>query len=237
VVDALATPVLLMTGPLVLLLRDVRTAVRRAGWLFVAAYAGWFLLTFRPWRFLFPAFPLAALVGAYALESVPPQRWLRCIVGVILGANLATIALNQLVDVESTKRFPPQLNFVQYVLGSVSRDEFVGRIGHGALEPLLWMNAHLPARARVLYIGEARVYYAKHDVLWSTAFDQHPLTTMTNLAGVTHVYVNTSELNRLHANYGYLRDADLARLNDLLGHARPIHKSGRSVVYEVEPAQ
>jgi hypothetical protein len=242
VVDALATPILLMTAPLVLLLRNVRQSVRHAGWLFFAAYVGWFVLTFRPWRFLLPAIPLATIVGAYSLDSVSGQRWLRntlhLIVGIILGAGLATIALSQLVDVESPRRFPPQLNFVQYVLGSVSRDEFVARIGHGALEPILWMNTHLPADAKVLYIGEARAYYAKHDVVWSTAFDQHPLTTMTNFAGITHVYVNASELERLHKNYGYLRKADLVRLDEFLRqHARPIHQSGRSIVYEVEPAR
>ncbi len=81
-----ALPLLLMTAPLILLLKDVRGNARRAGILFVLAYAGWFLLTYRPWRFLFPSFALAAIVGAVALEAV--ARPARIMVGAMMLVGL-----------------------------------------------------------------------------------------------------------------------------------------------------
>jgi len=95
------------------------------------------------------------------------------------------------------------------------------------------MNEHLPPDAKVLYVGEARVYYARHPVLWSTAFDRHPLQ-QAGLAelGVTHVYINFSELQRLSSGYGYLRDIDWGALRrDLQTRAREIYRSDRAVVY------
>jgi len=155
-----------------------------------------------------------------------------------LFVGLTAIGLNVLVDVENPEHVPAQVSFVTYALGQVSREEFIARMGRGMFEPIVWMNHNLPAGPKVLYVGEARAYYARQQVLWSTAFDQHPLTTMNNWNAITHVYINTSELNRLHTNYGYLREADLERLTGLLDNrARLIHQSGRSAVYELEPAR
>jgi hypothetical protein len=158
---------------------------------------------------------------------------------------LTALALSNLVDVEQIDRLPPRMNFAQYALGQFTRDEFVSRMGGGALEPIIWMNDHLPQNAKVLYIGEARVYYAKHPVLWSTAFDQHPLTAMSRQAntgeqllallraqGVTDVYVNYSELARLRNGYHYMADANWSLIDDLLQHhAQVIHKLGNRTVY------
>jgi 4-amino-4-deoxy-L-arabinose transferase-like glycosyltransferase len=248
-VEARATPLLLMTAPLILLVPRAERTARRAGALFVGAYASWFCFTFRPWRFLFPAFGLAAVAGAYAIEKLgrepAVQKTVRISVGVIVALSLATLALSDFVDAENVERMPPQLSFVQYALGQFTRDEFAARMGQGALEPIIWMNEHLPRNAEVLYIGEARVYYANNPVLWSTAFDQHPLTAMSREAttgkellarlrsrGVTHVYVNLSELARLQNGYHYMADANWSLINDLLqNHAREIHKLRSRTVY------
>ena len=53
---------LLMTAPLILLLKDARGNGAPSRHFILLVYAGWFLLTFRPWRFLFPGFALAAIV-------------------------------------------------------------------------------------------------------------------------------------------------------------------------------
>jgi len=248
-------PLLLMTAPLVLLLRNVMPSARRVGWLFVAAYAGWFLLTFRPWRFLFPAFPLAAMTGAYALHVVAQGKFARTViraaVAVLVVVGLAQEMSVALVDQEDCDRLPPQMDFVQYALGQVSRDEFVERMGGGVFEPVVWMNKNLPPPAKVLYVGEARVALARHAVAWATAFDQHPLTGMTQRAktpeellylmrerGISHVYINFSELQRLGMNYGYLQDADWLRFRSRLEeHAEIVHVSERGVVYALRSAR
>ena len=175
------TLLLLMTAPLILLWKDTRGDARRAGILFVLAYAGWFLLTFRPWRFLFPSFALAAIVGAVALETV--TRPARMVVGLMLLVGLAWRGNSCFLDMENPVRVPAQVSFVNCALGQVSREEFLARINHGGtFEAILWMNEHLPATATVLYVGEARTYYTRHRVLWSTAFDRHPLDTPESAA-------------------------------------------------------
>jgi hypothetical protein len=240
-----------MATPLVLLISRFEPAAKRAGWLVAGAYASWFCFTFRPWRFLFPAFGMAAVAGAFAMEKLgreaPVRVALRLAVGVVMLASLATLALTDLVDVENPQRVPPQMDFIQNALGQFTRDEFVGRMGKGVLEPVVWMNENLPSGAKVLYVGEGRVYYTKHPALWSTAFDQPPLTAMSNQAktteelaaalrarGVTHVYVNSAEADRLRRSYGYMADANWNLIQNTLRHnATEVHRTGRGVVYEL----
>ena len=251
-VEARAVPLLLMTAPLVLLVRRVESAAARwAGGLFVGAYAGWFCLTFRPWRFLFPAFGMAALAGAQAWERLGHATAARLVarlsVGIVLATSIATLALNDFVDVTDPGRVPPQMNFVTDALGQFSRVAFVSEMGRGVLEPIEWMNQNLPITAKVLYVGEARAYYADQPVVWSTAFDQHPLTALSQRAktgaellaalraqGIAYVYVNYPELKRLAYGYDYLVKAHWSVIDDLLKNdAREIHVFGHRVVYEL----
>ena len=249
-----AVPLLLMTVPLVLLLPRPEPAAKRFAGLLAGAYASWFCFTFRPWRFLFPAFGVGAVAAAFAMEKLGRDAMVRIVVrlsvGVVLVTSLATLALNDLADAENQERMPPQMSFVRYALGQFTRAEFVSRMGKGVLEPIVWMNENLPVDAKVLYVGEARAYYARQPVLWSTAFDQHPLTAMSGEAktpeqllaalrarGVTHVYVNFSELDRLQRNYDYMLDANWNLIRNTLQQdqdVKEVHKSGRRIVYQLE---
>jgi hypothetical protein len=244
-------PLLLMTVPLVWLLPRTEPAAKRMGWLFVGACASWYCFTFRPWRFLFPAFGVAAVAAAFAMGKLGRDTMvriaLRCSVGVVVVASLATLAMNDLVDTENPQRMPNQMSLVRYALGQFARDEFIARMGKGVLEPVIWMNENLPKDAKVLYVGEARAYYARQPVLWSTAFDQHPLAAMSREAettdellaamrarGITHVYVNFPELERLRVGYNYMLDANWNLIrNTLQRHATEIHGSARGIVYEL----
>ncbi len=234
-----AVPLIMATLPLAFLillwprLASAATGreVRWACLLFLAAYAGWFLLTFRPWRFLLPMLPVAALAGGWAVEQ--HGRWLKAGLAGLCGVALCLMGLNVVVDARDPVTVPPRLSFVQHALGQTSREEFIRQLGRGVLEPVVWMNENLPVTAKVLYVGEARVYYARHPVLWSTAFDQHPLQ-QAGLAdlGVTHVYINFSELQRLSAGYGYVNDIDWGAFRrHLQQRAREVYRSDRAVVY------
>ena len=246
-----AVPLLLMTAPLVLLVSRCEPAAKRAGWLVAGACASWFCFTFRPWRFLFPTFGMAAVVGAFAVEKLGRERsvrWaIRLAVGVVMLGSLATLALNDLVDTEKPERLPPQMDFVQCALGQFTRDEFIARMGKGVLEPIIWMNENLPSGAKVLYVGEGRLYYAKHPAVWSTAFDQSPLTAMSKEAktseellaalrdrGITHVYVNFAETDRLRRGYNYMADANWDLIQNTLHHyGTEVHRTGRGIVYQL----
>ena len=241
------TLLLLMTAPLILLVKDLRGNARRAGMLFGLAYAGWFLLTYRPWRFLFPDFALAAVLGAVALTAV--ARPVRFVVGAMMLVALSWRGVSCFVDMENSERIPAQVGFVNCVLGQVSRQEFLARInGDGTFEAILWMNERLPSTATVLYVGEARTFYARQRVLWSTAFDRHLLDTLDRppadpgqlfrelrARGVTQVYVNFSEWQRLRKNYGYLQGIDEAAFQRMLQeHARQIHQTTQGAIWELD---
>jgi hypothetical protein len=241
-----ALPLLLMTAPLILLLKGARREARQAGILFVLAYCGWFLLTFRPWRFLFPAFGLAAITGAVAIEAL--TRPTRMVTGVVLLFGLIVRGISCCTDMEKSDLLPAQVSFANCALGQVSRPEFLARVGGDIFEPILWMNGHLPDTATVLYVGEGRTFYSCHRVLWSTAFDQHLLDALDRPPadpgrlwqilrdlGVTHIYVNYAEWHRLRSHYGYLQDIDEDAFRRLLQeYARPLHVTGQSAVWELE---
>ena len=125
----------------------------------------------------------------------------------------------------------------------------MARLGRGTFEPIVWMNHNLPESAKVLYIGEARAYYARHPVVWSTAYDQHPLDTFARppvtaeelwmrlrAADITHIYANFSEWRRLRQNYNYLLDIDNGALRTMLQErAREIHDAPVGQVWELNP--
>jgi hypothetical protein len=249
-----AVPLLLLTTPLLLLVPRTEPAAKRIGWLFVGAYVGWFCCTFRPWRFLFPAFGMAAVAAAFAMGKFGRDAMVRVAVrvsvGLVMAASVASLAMNDLVDVGDPQQVPAQISFAQYDLGQVTRDEFLARVGKGVLEPIIWMNEHLPRDAKVLYVGEARAYDARQAVVYSTAFDRNPVTAMSRMAktpeelvaamraqGITHVYVNSSEVNRLRRGYDYMAGANWMLIQDTLDQeqfARAVHVSGRRIVYELE---
>lgn len=253
-IEAGAVPLLVLTVPLMFLVPRAEAAAKRAGCLFVSSYAGWFCFTFRPWRFLFPAFGVAAVAGAFAMEKLGRDLVVRIAVrlsvGLIIASSLATLTLNDLVDVGDPSRMPPQMSFVRYALGQFTRDKFIAQVGKGVLEPIIWMDENLPATAKVLYVGEARAYYATQAVVYSTAFDQNPLTAMSRTAktpeellamlraqGITHAYVNYSEVDRLQRGYNYMTDANWGLIQDVLDQerfAKVVHASGRRIVYELE---
>jgi 4-amino-4-deoxy-L-arabinose transferase-like glycosyltransferase len=243
-----ASPLVLMVAPLAWLAWRGDRQVRRLAWLVGLAFLGWWALTFRPWRFLLPAVPMALLVGAVGL--LVAGRWSRVLVGVVAGMGLCWTLATELVDAEYSERIPPKVSMMEFALGQTGREEFVARVGAGAFEPILWMNTHLPASAKVLYVGEGRVFYAKTPPVWCTAFDRHPLAKVLRMptdaskmyaglraAGVTHVYVNFSEWRRLRENYNYLLGMDAGAFRQMLQdpvYARRIYEHDGKVVWELK---
>jgi hypothetical protein len=243
-----ALPVVVMCLPLVWLVWREDRQVRRAGWLGVLAFAGWLVFTFRPWRFLFPAMPLVLAAGA--VGAMAAERWHRALMGAAMVMGLCWTGASVLVDVEDAERVPARVSVAGLGLGQVGREDFARRLGRGMFEPIFWMNENLPASATVAYVGEARAFYARHRVLWCTAYDRHPLaaawkkpTDAASLykglkaAGVTHVYVNFSEWERLRKGYGYLLAMDSAAFRTMLQDealARRAHENGNNMVWELK---
>ena len=200
------------------------------------AYAGVVLLyVSRPWRFLFPAFGMAAAAAAFAMEKLGRDTMVRIAVrlsvGLVMAASLASLALNDLVDVGDPSRMPPQMSFAQYALGQFTRDEFAANVGKGVLELIIWMNENSARPVPKFSTLErlARIYATQSVVYSAGVPDRQPLAAMSLAAatpedlvkalraqGITHVYMNYSELNRLQHGYDYMKDANWNLIQDLV---------------------
>ncbi len=214
-------PALAWFGPLVP--RAGRERKKVVGVLFAYVfvyYSLWYLFTHQQVRFLVPAAaPLAILAGAGFRRT---QEWkpVRLLAGMIflagLGYNLFAAAAVQ------AERGP-----LAVISGYESRDEFLLR-GFQAYPAIKFMNENLDAGAKILFVGEARVYYSKKKVLANTVFDRSFIAETTagcaspeeilpklRARGITHVFLNLAEVSRLHRMYGYLDDFDWQLFREL----------------------
>lgn len=108
---------------------------------------------------------------------------------------------------------------LRVALGQEQRDRYLARqLDHH--EAATFVRAHVPADARLLFIGEARPYYFSREAVAPYPFDRHPLSGWVQEADspeilakrlarekITHVVLNIREFRRLHNKYGVLRFA------------------------------
>jgi hypothetical protein len=248
---SLASPILILFVPLLLLLKGVPVSWKYCSWLGLAIYACWWFFTFRPERFLFPALPWFAVAGGIAIVRLESERTMRLLLQVIL-AIMLLFQLNcsflfSAIDVRNPSLYPPQVSNLAVFLGQLSRNEYLGR----RIFTQGWLNTELPPNSKVLYVGEARIYYAAYPLLSNTVFDKsivgtmvaHSSTTddvlhMMKQAGVTHIYINQAELDRLSKSYGYLDNMnwDLFR-RFLEEHTKKIYENGAHSVYLINQAE
>jgi hypothetical protein len=250
VVEPGALPVFLMLLPLLGLRRNepVYPGIRAAGFGALLMVLAWGFATYAPWRFLFPAVGMLCL-----LTSTATTGWSRTPIvrrAARAGASFCVVwgILFQVIsvgtDLHMPGRYPAVVTPASFLSGRVSREGFVEPVA----DAVFWMNENLPADAVVLYAGEARTYYADHRFMANTVYDHSHLRSLiegtqdssgiaerARAAGITHVYVHSSELRRLRDNYGYLRDVDMGRFREALDlHGRLIWgRQDRRAVYEL----
>lgn len=234
--EATIGPLILALVPLLLFLRsrrdEPRVPVRElavfAGILYafwLAGIAGSKLL----WqtRLLFPAFPVLALLAALAFDRLAQldlkqfslQRFARLVVLLVLGLT----ALNYLIGFGTHSTLP-------YLLGAETRDDFLARSLQGYGSALGYVNSNLPSSAKVLFLWEPRVYYARRAVQPDAILDgfmhlysQHPdaagAAAALCQAGYTHVLVNRAGLDyQLQSGYDPISDGAIRELTDLEAH-------------------
>jgi hypothetical protein len=249
--EAYSSPILVLLAPLFLLLSKPGSRWTYCVWLGLLTYLAWFLCLYGPWRYLLPAFPWFALVAAFVVESLlalPKAALpLQALLGFLLLFNLNYSFLLSVTDVSDPDVIPPQMSKLKMFTGHVSTSDYLDRAFHA----IGWMNANLPEHACVLYVGETCVYYSRHRVLSNSVFDKSVLGEIIEGAGssedvlqrmrargITHIYINRNELNRLRRNYGYLRDMNWRLFEDFLKtHARVVleNEGQTHVVYEIGP--
>lgn len=192
--------------------------------LFWAASAAvfWLGLMNLTWRYIFPIFPLICLAGASAFCVAEQKRISQWVARVTLAVLLVVSFLrgtlhNPLRDLAVAGKTPPIINAFSLCMGSISRAEFV----HSLLPAVDWMNKNLAPAATVLYVGEDRTYYARHKVIYRTAYGERVLTKLAGKpqtadewqaalrkTDVAHVFVDWDRLGWQADFYGDIEDVD-----------------------------
>lgn len=253
VIEPGAVPAFLMLLPLLALRRNesefpgVRAACGASGLMLLV----WGIGTYAPWRFAYPAAGMlcavAATTAAGWADVRPARGAARAGLAFCLVWGLMLQTITVAADVHAPGRRPAVVSPLSYASGQVSRDEFVRPVAG----PVFWMNDHLPDDAVVLYVGEARTYYARHRHVANTVYnhsavgawvegaqDLEEIAARAREAGVTHVYLHAPEIERLRRNYGYLRDFDFEMFGAFLSRYGELvfGEPGRTAVYALHLA-
>ena len=166
----------------------------------------WWLATHRIDRFWIPALPFAVLLasqGTQVLDVLFGRRWVDCGLVAMFGWLLLMGAGPGSAD-------EPFANNRFFVSLAASRQAQT----HPAHR---WLNENVPATGKVLLVGDARPFYLRRPALYNTCFDRDALSTLVadpsstarraafRAAGITHVFVDWSELARYRSpgNYGH----------------------------------
>ncbi|GAB5441871.1 MAG: hypothetical protein Fues2KO_22200 [Fuerstiella sp.] len=176
-------------------------------WLIVA----WWVLTHRIDRFWVPVIPLLAVLSGLAWNIQNGRLWKTLVLSTLLLTTVTGYAFSRsdligfhagMIDLTAAQR-------------AAVRDDF------------RFLNSALPADAKVLMVGEAEVFDVEFDVVYNTVFDENifeqwvsdPADTAVprqrgldsadeirarlHAHGITHVYVNWSEILRYRLTYGF----------------------------------
>ncbi len=189
-------------------------------------------------RYLIPAVAPLTLVALHSYASSTS----RLLPAKAVQALLAATALFVLKDTGSEMlRQLNQGRYLQYLVGSVSRKDFLRASTGGYVDVVSFVNERLAAQSRVLMLFEARGYYFRVPLLQDNVIMNWPLLSgkatapdCLRSAGITHVLVNASALQ-----YYARRGVDLGplRLSQLNTFTRacltPIYSSGGVTLFRV----
>jgi hypothetical protein len=180
---------------------------RAAGWLAIYSsylFLTWWLFTHRLDRFWLPILPGLAILAGLGADWTRSKTWtvllsLLLILGLWMNAAYCTTTLAGLNEWMSdlTKlrtSVPKRLN-----------------------APLARLDAELPPGSKPLLVGQAAVFHLNRPIVYNTVFNEETIETLAKgrspgefheelrKLGVTHVYVDWSEINRYRSpgNYGF----------------------------------
>ncbi len=188
-------------------------------WLFLrnvalGCLAAWF---FTSWftRFLLPALPpMALLTGAVVSEwsqrvGKKAELAAAAIVIVCLAAQAASAV--------SASEYPPFAKAYRASVAVIGRPDRASRLASqlaDSFRAARFVNARLPAGAKILFVGETRLFYFHRAVVAPSAFDEHPLRRIAVPGrppgeirrllverGFTHILVNRFEWDRFGRTY------------------------------------
>jgi hypothetical protein len=175
------------------------------------AVFAWLLWTHRIPRFLVPYLVPLGLVSAAGAAAFELRRASGAVVGLVL------VAL-AVVEFHATFRVRAPADEARMLAGRFGVHEVLKQLEGGTTyshRAILFVN-DLPPESKALFYGEARTLYCTADVVAPTVFDENPLdgiireaATAENIRdglgarGITHLYVNRAELERLQWSYAF----------------------------------
>lgn len=212
----------LLYGGLVVLLCSSGALRRSAGptllclaWLYVA----WWGLTHRLDRFWVPMLPLVAAVSGVGLSRLI-EAWERPVER--LRHHLTVAALFVATAYHFVMCGVGLSGYNDFLKDLPAARKYVAQL---VMPEIVWLNARVPPGGKVLCVGDAELFEATFTPVYNTVFDHSifeqwcggagadprtkPLRPMGEIRqtftdrGVTHVYVNWSELLRYRTTYTY----------------------------------
>lgn len=167
-------------------------------------------------RYRIPTLALGSLMAGAVVDLVP--RRLR-------GALTAGLAVLAAANFFPLARKAVAAEGWKVGFGLMSKNEFLNhtRVLYAAppFPALRFLNKETEATARILVVGEARVYGLERESLSATVFDRHPVRALLaecpngdeayrrfRQAGLTHLFVNLAEGSRLRGQWPAWSAAD-----------------------------
>lgn len=201
----------------------------------VCQVAFWLLGTHLQSRFLIPSLlPGSLLVGLGLGWLMHRSAALRRTGHLAAGVMVGLLTLTSLaIFFQQTPRVPQVGPLLPWMMtDSLQRSE---DFEHLRLEETLVGDHainHLPAESKVLLLADvSRLLYIRRPMIYNSAFDPNPLGRIIRQSGgdaqavnaalrrmgLTHVWINLSEYERLRSTYGFDADITPARLQELAG--------------------
>ena len=198
------SPLFVALAPLALLRRGSRlpslALMAYAAYLF----ATWWLLTHRLDRFWLPMLPVLAVLAGLGADWSRRWAWTLALGLMLAPAVLANFAYDTSA-LAGLNKWTDDLPYLKRHIPEVVNP------------PLAALDASLPPTARVLLVGQASVFSMEHPILYNVVFNDETIETLARgrtpeevrreliRLGVTHVYVDWSEVARYRSpgNYGF----------------------------------
>ena len=210
-------PVFVALFPLGLLLRwrwgagdeSPPAAWRLTAALAAAGFAAWALAS-NLVRFVVPSLPLIAAAAALGVEKAAWPTGLK-------RSAWAAALVGSLLALQCVYRQGRGIGQWEYLRGKEPRAGYLSRQRVTYALPYYpaaaWINAHTPADAKVLLIGESRGFYLERDFIAETVYDRNPFwSAAAEVAdeddlrrrlmhmGVTHLLLSVRQLHYRHAS-------------------------------------
>ena len=211
------SPLYVLLVPLALVRRGSRPIAIALAFYVAYLFTTWFLLTHRLDRFWLPLLPAMAVLAGLGADWTSRRAWSAWrafLLTVATAANLIFISTD--------------------LSGPTARLADLGRLRRETLAevnpPLARLDEALPEGAKVLSVGQAGVFPVRHRVVTNTVFDRELIEEIASGRtpeevrstfddrGITHVYVDWSEIarHRKPGGYGYSPFVTRSLFDDLV---------------------